>query len=162
MYILFFIILLLSMCISCICVSSPLVLGFLILVLSLLVGYFCCLTYLGWFRFTLFLIYVGGILVIFSYFLAIQPNQKFSITEYGILFFILGNLIWHLSSLTEQDYYNDFIVESFYSGVWFVSLLFSRYNLIVFILLGFVLFLALVSVVKVTNSENSPLRPFKS
>lgn len=55
--------------------SSPIVLGVNILMMALLLSCtFACLMR-SWFAFLIFLIYVGGILVLFAYFLALGPNQ---------------------------------------------------------------------------------------
>lgn len=45
----------------------------------MLVSMLCRTTFSRWFGFIIFLIYIGGILVIFAYFTAIQPNQEIRI-----------------------------------------------------------------------------------
>ena len=67
--------LLLSFTFSVLLTSSPLLLGIWILSTALTISAFIGLTTLSWVGFLVFLIYVGGILVIFAYFTAIQPNQ---------------------------------------------------------------------------------------
>lgn len=53
------------------------------IVISVLMG----TTFSRWFGFIIFLIYIGGMLVIFAYFVAIQPNQQFDLKT--PLFFLI-------------------------------------------------------------------------
>ena len=55
---------------------SPVVLNIFILFLSLVVSFIIGLTVFSWLGYIIFLIYVSGILIIFIYFSAIQPNQR--------------------------------------------------------------------------------------
>ena len=110
--------------------------------------------FVSWFGYIMFLIYIGGILVIFSYFTAIQPNQD--------VFIIKPLLYWAVIYLLLPVNIYSFRVDLFISSSWWVSSIFSSFNVICLILLGLVLFLALVRVVKVTITSFSPLRPFST
>jgi len=61
--------------ISCITSLSPINLGILVLLVALFVAAAVGIISTGWFGLITFIIYVGGILVIFAYFAALQPNQ---------------------------------------------------------------------------------------
>jgi len=131
---------------------SPLSLGFWILILSFLISIIISRLISRWFGFIIFLIYIGGILVMFAYFVTIQPNQKFNLKT-PFFFFILRVINFNFGVFP--------VLSNLLSiSNWWVSSLFFFNNIVVIILLGFVLFLALIIVVKVTTFYISSLRPF--
>lgn len=104
----------------------------------------------------IFLIYVGGLLVIFAYFVALRPNQIFfgkrgvaisarSVAARGFLFFFFSLLSGRGFCDEEGRFINYLLL---YNNVFF------------FVVLSLVLFFALVRVVKLCSSKRSPLRPF--
>lgn len=141
-----------SLGISLIFVRTPICLGGWVLIFSLFTSIFLSCFYISWFGFTIFLIYIGGILVIFSYFAAIQPNQDVFIDK-PFFYWVVIYIIIPLNS-------SSFIIDLFSASPWWVTCMFNSSNLYCIILLGLVLFLALVRVVKVTVTSFSPLRPF--
>jgi len=132
--------------------KSPISLGMWILILSLFISILVRAFYFSWFGFIIFLIYIGGILVIFSYFVAIQPNQYIRLKK-PILFFVLSfiNLPINVYPVLTDLY----IIQS-----WWVSSIFYLINIWILLILGFVLFLALIRVVKITIVNIAPLRPY--
>lgn len=142
----------LSLGIVIISVYSPIVLGFWILMISMIVSILLRGIFFSWFGFIIFLIYIGGILVIFSYFIAIQPNQYINIKT-PFFYFMLG-----IFNLPINIY--PVLSDLFKLSNWWVSSLFHLSNLSLLIVLGLILFLALVSVVKLTINRVGPLRPF--
>ena len=138
--------------------ATPLVLGLIVLILALNIALSTALSSFSWFGFVIFLIYIGGILVIFAYFAALTPNSSPALTPTIVTFFITFFLL----------------LLHFYSDVPTLSItpltalsprpsfltLFSPRNLIPLLLLAFILFLALVAVVKISNHSAGPLRPF--
>ena len=152
MFTFFIMLITLSFGLSLVITTSPLVLGVWILLLSILVSVLCRTTFSSWFGLIMFLIYIGGMLVIFAYFAAIQPNQQFNIKL--PLFFIL------LSSINLPINIYPVLVNLFFDNRWWISSLFYIYNISVVVLLGFVLFLALICVVKITTLKMAPLRPY--
>ena len=105
---------------------------------------------LVWYGFSLFLIYVGGLLVMFGYVVAIIPNFLFKRKGYEFLFpfgFFSGLVFFNYVSLRE--------------GVFDVgSFIYSSGGCLVVVSLGFVLLLTLVCVVKVCHFRKGSLRPF--
>lgn len=146
------IVLVLSIGLSVIVAFSPLRLGAWILILSIIVSVLCRTTFRSWFGFIIFLIYIGGMLVIFSYFVAIQPNQYFDLKTSMFV------LVLRILNLPINIYPG--ILNLIYGGERWVSSLFRLNNIIILIILGVVLFLALIIVVKITINVNSSLRPF--
>lgn len=130
---------------------SPVSLGFTVLLIALVISILIVPLITSWFRFIIFIIYVGGILVIFSYFAALQPNQHITNWSWGLLPTIIIT-----SLLTTVDFQP--IVTPTYNV--HINLLFTYQNRIIILFMGLLLFLALIIVVKVSHSYEGPLRPF--
>lgn len=135
--------------------STPLSLGLYILLLALSMAGFISLSLHSWVRFLLFLIYIGGLLVIFAYFAAIQPNQPIEMAKIiraltlAILIIDFPTNQINLIPIT----FNQPISPS-------LDTIYSLINIPILILLALVLFLALVAVVKISQNFQGPLRPF--
>lgn len=146
----------LSFTFSIILTPSPLVLGVWILSTALFISIFLGTATFSWVGFLVFLIYVGGILVIFAYFTAIQPNQFIQANNIFIIWsitIILFSLILFLPYTTILTSINTNPKPSILSLYLFP-------NIPALIFLAIILFLALVAVVKVSKSLLGPLRPF--
>nr|ALS46247.1 NADH dehydrogenase subunit 6 [Glycera unicornis] len=142
----------LSMGLSTILSSSPLTLGLWILMLALLTAAAAALSMASWFGFIIFLIYVGGMLVMFAYFSAIQPNQQFKMTT--------PLTATTITCLALPLYHNDATTNTLTNTNWWVSAMYDPVNTPSLIFLALVLFLALVSIVKISFLNRAPLRPF--
>ena len=92
-------------------------------------------------------------LVIFAYFVRIQPNQQFELKR---------SLVFSLLIFFSLAINNYVVTIDLISNVnWWINSLFNLNNLSIIVLLGFILFLALVIVVKITTFMMAPLRPYK-
>lgn len=60
-------------------IQQPLSLGFAVLSLSFFLRVLVAGRFFSWYGFILFLIYVGGLLVLFSYVIVLTPNFAFSL-----------------------------------------------------------------------------------
>jgi len=149
---LFFLLSSISLGISLIFIRTPVCLGGWILLFSIFSSMLLRSVYLSWFGYIMFLIYIGGILVIFSYFTAIQPNQD--------VFIIKPFYYWIIIYLSLPINISSFSIDLFASSFWWIRCMFNSFNIICLTLVALVLFLALVRVVKVTITSFSPLRPF--
>nr|QHT64912.1 NADH dehydrogenase subunit 6 [Perinereis sp. PA-2020] len=137
--------------ISCLPAVSPINLGTLVLMIALFVATALSVMSTGWFGLITFIIYVGGMLVMFAYFAALQPNQL--ITSWG----------WIL--LPTLFTINLFIMLPHSTLNWIshspnTSQIYSPINLNIPVLMALVLFLALIMVVKTSRANEGPLRPF--
>lgn len=139
--------------------TAPLRLGAWILILAILFSIITAITTSSWFGLILFIIYVRGILVIFSYFTAISPNQQLHISNilYSLLITLILTFIFFFSksvlapSLSfSKNTYNRPNLTYFYTSHLIPTL----------ILLGILLLLALILVVKIVEHKKGPLRPF--
>nr|ANC65497.1 NADH dehydrogenase subunit 6 [Hirudo verbana] len=135
-------------------VSTPIMMLMNILTLSMMLSYFTAIFYSNWFAYMIFLIYIGGMLIMFSYFVAISPNQIIQLSMFTIiLFFISMFLILFFYSLNSYMYI--FNYESSYYMMYEVPYM---YMLILLITL---LLIIMLIVVKLVNCSKGPLRPFK-
>lgn len=146
----------LTLAFSILLASSPLFLGLWILFLALSLSIlFSVITY-SWLGLFIFLIYVGGLLVIFAYFVALAPNHLME-----------GKSIITLTILTCPALFfifapNNFLLPNDFSSFSLTSLtaLLHRFNIIIYIFLALILFLALIAVVKISAISSGPLRPY--
>ena len=144
--------------------AQPLSLGLAIIVSTLLI---CSLTRImlsSWYGYILFLIYVGGLLVIFAYVAALSPNLLFGRGS-PLLFFII--LLIPLTIIFYFFPIKDFsIVTSIntYSELKYLKRygteLVSPESVSILIGLGIILLLNLIVVVKICYYQHASLRPF--
>nr|YP_009753987.1 NADH dehydrogenase subunit 6 [Oeneis urda]QIT06527.1 NADH dehydrogenase subunit 6 [Oeneis urda] len=155
-------------------VNHPISMGLLILIQTLLI----CLL-LGmlinsyWFSYILFLVFLGGLLVLFIYVSSIASNElmnfslinkfNFTIPIMILLITILlkNNLNWLNLSLNEDM--NNFINTFLFSYNENNINLFKLYNeqtYLLMIMMIIYLFITLIAVVKITNIFFGPLRSF--
>lgn len=144
-------ILLLGLSLSFIVCPTPLALALWVLSTALTGAALVGRSLYSWFGFIIFLIYIGGILVIFAYFLALQPNQQIKIKLPALaLITALIILPWTITPAPLHSSWHQF---------WLSSLI-ATYNIPIMVILGLVLFLALLVVVKASSFFRGPLRPF--
>ena len=111
----------------------------------------------NWFGLVIFLIYVGGILVIFTYFVVIQPNQQLEIKNLLLTTTISTFLLTYLLKSTNKPLLNIML-----PSLIKPYLLLQSNSLIILFSIAVVLFLALVAVIKTSKINHGPLRPFSS
>ena len=124
-----------------------------VVIFSLAVLLRCTVGVIGhvWYGFSLFLIYVGGLLVMFGYVVAMVPNFLFK-QSYLLSFFLFGGVVGSLF----------FIKSPLREGVFDTGgFLYSSDGYLVLVGLAFVLFFTLVCVVKVCYFNKGSLRPFR-
>ena len=141
----------LSISISLILMPNPLILGVWIFILTVRVSITISILS-SWFAMIFFLIYVGGLLVLFAYFLAIQPNQFTGIST--LILFTSFRIIF-LNSIFTITYWS-----SFTHSTPNITFIIHNSNIPTIILLATLLLLILVIVVKITSFKSGPLRPF--
>lgn len=128
-------------------VESPFQVGVLVLGLSI-IGAIILSAVTTWLALILFLMYVGGILVTFAYFLALCPNQVIRFKPVMLVPFMFGFIF-------------------FYSPIVFpvteaveICDIYDNQNFTVLVVLGLVLLFAIVRVVKIVSRPLGALRPF--
>nr|YP_009742317.1 NADH dehydrogenase subunit 6 [Cryptonatica andoi]QID90412.1 NADH dehydrogenase subunit 6 [Cryptonatica andoi] len=144
--------------------TQPLSLGLSIMISTL---FMCTLTAMllsSWYGYILFLIYVGGLLVMFAYVSALSPNVLFSGMGAMILFVFLSILltgIFYFYMFTDLSMisYSFMFPESKTLKIY-GSQLVSPHTTSILIGLGVILLTNLVVVVKICFYQQAPLRPF--
>jgi hypothetical protein len=107
----------------------------------------------SWIAFLIFLIYIRGTLVIFSYFVAITPNIAISNPIHLPLIIVRPIIILYLcisiNIYTKQNQ-TLYIINTFYNSS----------TISILIILASILLITIVIVVKISTISKGPLRPF--
>nr|YP_009538114.1 NADH dehydrogenase subunit 6 [Athyma ranga]AYN60896.1 NADH dehydrogenase subunit 6 [Athyma ranga] len=169
-------ILLISISIFLFFINHPLTMGLLILLqtlLTCLISGMLINTY--WFSYILFLVFLGGLLVLFIYVSSVASNELFKInliSKFSMIyilfimifsFFFKNNLIWM------NFYFNDEMINLFNSTLFFnneynfnLSKLYNKQNYWMMLMMIIYLFITLIAIVKITNIFFGPLRSFNN
>nr|YP_010429045.1 NADH dehydrogenase subunit 6 [Limenitis sulpitia]USO21467.1 NADH dehydrogenase subunit 6 [Limenitis sulpitia] len=157
-------------------INHPLAMGILILIqtlLTCLISGMLINTY--WFSYILFLIFLGGLLVLFIYVSSVASNELFKIHfsekfSYIYIIFIMIFSILYKNNLIWMNFsFNDEMINFFYSNLFFnneynfnLSKLYNKQNYFLMMMLIIYLFITLIAIVKITNIFFGPLRSFNN
>nr|YP_010946489.1 NADH dehydrogenase subunit 6 [Cyrtonotula maculosa]WGO57207.1 NADH dehydrogenase subunit 6 [Cyrtonotula maculosa] len=143
--------------------NHPLAMGLILLIQTMLISMITgLLTQSFWFSYILFLIFLGGMLVLFIYVTSLASNEMFllstkltisSLIMALLLIFILKSFF---PSLINQETLN-FLVMNNMTSIPLMKL-YNNPTSMITILLATYLFLTLIAVVKITNIFKGPLR----
>ena len=154
MFLLFLISLTLSFFISLPLAMSPLTLGVWILFTSSILSALITLIISSWTGIITALIYIGGLNVLFAYFIATIPNQYLFSKP-----LLLSRTITFIITFTNFKLAPPRLI-TFFQRNYIITKLFFNFDALIFIWLALILFLALVAVVKIASRHHGPLRPF--
>nr|ACT88818.1 NADH dehydrogenase subunit 6 [Pieris rapae] len=155
--------------------KHPLKMGLMIitqtLILSLILGVYIN-TY--WFSYILFLVFLGGLLVLFIYVSSIASNEMMNFSFKMKLFFLLMiNMMMILSILKMKNYFN--FIDNFINNemnemtnyfLFFnenkikLSKLYNSQTFLMIMMIIIYLFITLIAIIKITNIFFGPLRSF--
>lgn len=147
--------------------NHPLTFGTIILIQTILIRLFTgSLTFNFWFSYILFLIIIGGILILFIYITRIASNEKFKFS-YPVLFIIFRLILTIIILIFINDYYfNDLNLNIInlinQNQIRFTQLSLTKFTnwpnyLIIYTVILYLL-ITLIIVVKVTKLQYGPLR----
>nr|YP_009236714.1 NADH dehydrogenase subunit 6 [Telchinia bonasia]AMJ17178.1 NADH dehydrogenase subunit 6 [Telchinia bonasia] len=153
--------------------NHPLAMGMMILIQTLLMSILSGMlinTY--WFSYILFLIFLGGLLVLFIYVSSIASNELFKINfinkilfSISIFYSIILTLYFKNNLFWMNFYFNDEMINFFNNFMFFnneynfnLSKLYNEQTYLLMFLLIIYLFVTLIAVVKITNIFFGPLR----
>nr|YP_009254284.1 NADH dehydrogenase subunit 6 [Conus gloriamaris]ANC65467.1 NADH dehydrogenase subunit 6 [Conus gloriamaris] len=145
--------------------SQPLSLGLVIMISTLFMCMISGMTTSAWYGYILFLIYVGGLLVMFAYVAALSPNVLFGgmTPLFSLIIFFPVLLVflyfYYLKDSSYLSFYSSFS-KLMYLKVYGVELI-SPYMISVLIGLGTILLINLIVVAKICYYQQASLRPFK-
>nr|YP_010166748.1 NADH dehydrogenase subunit 6 [Porhydrus obliquesignatus]QRV62852.1 NADH dehydrogenase subunit 6 [Porhydrus obliquesignatus] len=152
--------------------KHPMSMGFVLLLqtilISLISGFY---SYSFWFSYILFLIMIGGMLILFMYMTSLASNEKFkfsmkitSMIIISLMMFMIINFIYDKSmfymlfknsNLSEiMDKFLFMKNENLYS----LTMMYNNPNMMITIIMINYLLLTLIAVVKITKSNSGPLR----
>lgn len=134
--------------------TTPIILGINILAISLLLAASLATRISPWYAFLVFLIYVGGMLIIFAYFLALTPNQQIPTTRNIIYILVTLVALTIVAIITKTKTYIPIEIQQ--DNTYLYSINTSP----ILIVLTLILLLTILIVVKLTNRSKGPLRPF--
>lgn len=135
--------------------NNPLSITLIIIFIALITACSFSATLSSWYAFLVFLIYVGGILVIFAYFTATSPNQQ-QISAKKIIKTIL--LILSITGLF-LIFRNRYIPLTPSKSHQLISL-YTAHNIYTLIIITLILLITMVIVVKLCSRTKGPLRTF--
>lgn len=145
-------------------IAQPLRLGLIIIISTLFLCFIRAIILSPWYGYILFLIYVGGLLVIFAYVSALSPNTLFSrFTPILYLFFIIS--VWILIFIYQPIIDSNILlflnnyVESKNIKI-LGSEIVSPHIISVLLGLGLILLVNLIAVVKICYYQYATIRPF--
>nr|YP_009020901.1 NADH dehydrogenase subunit 6 [Metaphire vulgaris]AHM23783.1 NADH dehydrogenase subunit 6 [Metaphire vulgaris] len=134
--------------------TTPIMLGINILAMALLLSATLATSMSSWYAFLVFLIYVGGMLVMFAYFLALTPNQQMPTTSNAVYMAMTLTTLVLVAGVTDTKV---FISQEMWHDNMY---LYSMNTTPILIMLALILLFTMIIVVKLTNRSGGPLRPF--
>nr|AYW52166.1 NADH dehydrogenase subunit 6 [Lamiinae sp. 4 ACP-2013] len=145
--------------------THPLSLGLILLIQTIIIALITGSMSLNyWFSYIIFLIMIGGMLILFIYMTSIASNEKFKFSSK--LFLLFSTLFFLLSMLLIIDFY-------FFNQLTIIDLNYQPYmfnykfslnkfinwpNKLMFLMMIIYLLITLIMVVKITNINYGPLR----
>nr|QOW07332.1 NADH dehydrogenase subunit 6 [Costapex baldwinae] len=145
---------------------QPLSLGLVVMFSTLFMCMISALMLSSWYGFILFLIYVGGLLVMFAYVAALSPNVLFG-GGYPvmIMFLVLIPMTfifysYYLTDLPSLGYLTDFLNLKFLK--MYGTEMVSPQMISILVGLAIILLINLVVVVKICYYQHASLRPFST
>jgi NADH-ubiquinone oxidoreductase chain 6 len=139
-------------------VTNPITMVIIIVVQSLLI---CLILFMNmsvsWYSYILFLIFIGGLIVLFIYICRIASNEIFSRGTRNIKLMLLITIVILLSIFSPRIEINILNV----GKVWIIYKIIESINIILIVLAIFFLLFTLIVVVKISNLKLGPIRAFK-
>nr|YP_009995360.1 NADH dehydrogenase subunit 6 [Ochthebius glaber]QNP09776.1 NADH dehydrogenase subunit 6 [Ochthebius glaber] len=140
----------------------PLSMGMILLMQTILIALITgAMNFNYWFSYILFLIMIGGMLVLFIYMTSIASNEKFKFNN-KLMFMNISLMILTLTNVIMNNFIinlNNFNFNFDYNSNYFMLNKFFNIpsNLIMFMMIIY-LFITLIAVVKITVFKLGPLR----
>nr|QXJ42315.1 NADH dehydrogenase subunit 6 [Sepiadariidae sp. GS-2020] len=147
-------------------VIQPLSLGFMLILMVLFTSVLISMIIYSWYGYLLFLVYVGGMLVMFMYIISLVPNLIF-LSSKVFMFFFSVFIMFLVMSVSSTKYMINIEMKNFElfnynnNSLGGASLVMIYDNIFCYLLLALVLLFVLISVVKICYYCEGPLRIFK-
>nr|QWB85791.1 NADH dehydrogenase subunit 6 [Philus antennatus] len=145
--------------------NHPLSFGLILLMQTLLISLISGLMNQNyWYSYILFLIMVGGMLILFIYMTSIASNEMFKfsfkiLALIMVMFLMLSMLMWIESTVLDLSVHNsNMINQEFFNNSTSMSKYFNLPNTLTLYMIIIYLLITLIMVVKITNLSHGPLR----
>nr|URX53704.1 NADH dehydrogenase subunit 6 [Kalotermitidae sp. 3 AB-2022a] len=145
--------------------NHPMAMGMMLLMQTMIMCLISGLMHQSfWFQYILFMVFVGGMLVLFIYVASLASNEMFSLSTKTVMTTIvllpMSLMIkdWTMINSKETTNYETMMDSEI---VTMTSKLYNQPNGTLTILMALYLFLTLIVVVKITNVSSGPLRQTK-
>nr|YP_010714909.1 NADH dehydrogenase subunit 6 [Neohydnus jiuzhaigouensis]WDE20723.1 NADH dehydrogenase subunit 6 [Neohydnus jiuzhaigouensis] len=146
--------------------SHPMSLGMILMtqtiISSLIINF---LNFNFWFSYILFLVMIGGMLILFTYMTSVASNEKFMFNNKLIILFIIWMIFIMFSFMIDSSFmdviFNNNEILKMNSNMMFnmsMNKYFNFPNLSIFYITIIYLLITLIAVVKITNFNMGPLR----
>nr|YP_009254145.1 NADH dehydrogenase subunit 6 [Loliolus japonica]ANC62831.1 NADH dehydrogenase subunit 6 [Loliolus japonica] len=150
----------------CMMVIQPLSLGLMLMLMVSCVSGLTSMIIFSWYGYLLFLVYVGGMLVMFMYVISLIPNLIFLSNKVFVYFFLIffGFLMMNffvMKELISVEVKSLFFFDYSSMSMGGSSVIMLYDNFFCYILLALILLFVLISVVKICYYCEGPLRVFK-
>nr|QXJ42302.1 NADH dehydrogenase subunit 6 [Stoloteuthis sp. GS-2021] len=147
-------------------VIQPLSLGFMLMNMVLFISLLVGMVIFSWYGYLLFLVYIGGMLVMFMYIISLIPNFIFLSSKVIMYFFsiFLGFMLMNFfgfKSMISAEMKSVMLLNYSNMSMGGGSVIMMYDNFFCYLLLGFILLFVLISVVKICYYCEGPLRVFK-
>nr|QWB85958.1 NADH dehydrogenase subunit 6 [Philus antennatus] len=145
--------------------NHPLSFGLILLMQTLLISLISGLMNQNyWYSYILFLIMVGGMLILFIYMTSIASNEMFKfsfkiLALIMVMFLMLSMLMWIESTVLDLSVHNSNMTnQEFFNNSTSMSKYFNLPNTLTLYMIIIYLLITLIMVVKITNLSHGPLR----
>uniref|UniRef100_A0AB39U378 NADH-ubiquinone oxidoreductase chain 6 n=1 Tax=Anomala vitalisi TaxID=3240851 RepID=A0AB39U378_9SCAR len=148
--------------------THPLSMGMMLLmqtiIMALAMGFF---NINFWYSYILFLVMIGGMLVLFIYMTSVASNEKFQFSIKLTIFILIMSIMMLFTIAMVDPYFSD--MNSIYTenltNYKEYNMSFSKYltypNIMIMYMMIIYLLITLIAVVKITQIESGPLRQTK-
>nr|AML25637.1 NADH dehydrogenase subunit 6 [Staphylinidae sp. BMNH 1274679] len=144
--------------------NHPMTMGLTLLIQTIIMSMITgMLNYNYWFSYILFLIMVGGMLVLFIYMTSIASNEMFNYSNKMLFMLMMIMIMLIFINFIIDKYmmnYNFIFMENFFvkMNYMYLSKYFSYPSIIIIVMMIIYLFITLIAIVKITKIEYGPLR----
>lgn len=138
--------------------SHPVTIGIVLLIQTILVRLITLYFFFNsWFSYIVFLILIGGLLILFIYITRIASNEKFKF-NINLIYLIFIYLIIILFIKMKFNIYLPIKSENFFQFLICLSKFLQPYRNIILLFLIVYLFITLIAAVKISITSGGPLR----
>nr|AXA45294.1 NADH dehydrogenase subunit 6 [Splendrillia sp. 2 MNHN IM 2013-9750] len=146
--------------------NQPLSLGLMIMMSTLWMCVVSAITLSSWYSYILFLIYVGGLLVMFAYVAALSPNVLFgkgTPALFFVIMMVLFMVVMYFFPITDSSSTSDIYA---YNTLKFLKMysteMVSPQMISILVGLAVILLINLIVVVKICYYQRAALRPYQN